>query len=74
MSLSCNVNNHNFFKDMYAAFKGKHALVLSASPGALGGLRSLPIVRAVLNNMGTNVVASQVFMLKLVAAGFVCDT
>jgi chromate reductase len=41
------------------AYKGKVAALLSASPGALGGLRGLPVVRAVLQNNGTLVLSQQ---------------
>lgn len=34
------------------AFRGKPALALSASPGALGGLRSLALTRQLLDNLG----------------------
>jgi chromate reductase, NAD(P)H dehydrogenase (quinone) len=39
-----------------AAFQGKVAGLMSASPGALGGLRGLPIVRHGLQNIGVTVV------------------
>ena len=35
-----------------AAFKGKVASVMSASPGAMGGLQSLAHFRAILGNLG----------------------
>ncbi len=41
------------------AYKGKVAALMSASPGALGGLRGLPVVRAVLQNCGTLVLSQQ---------------
>lgn len=41
------------------AYKGKVAALLSASPGALGGLRGLPVVRAVLQNNGVLVLSQQ---------------
>ncbi len=40
-------------------FKGKFAVLMSASPGALGGLRGLVHVRAILSNIGVNVLADQ---------------
>jgi chromate reductase len=40
----------------YAAFKGKVAALVAASPGGLGGLRALPVVRHGLQNMGVTVV------------------
>ncbi len=36
-----------------ACFTGKVAVVMSASPGALGGLRGLVHLRAILGNIGT---------------------
>ena len=42
-----------------AAYKGKTAALLSASPGALGGLRSLVVLRAMLENIGTLVIPQQ---------------
>lgn len=41
------------------AFKGKNAVVMSASPGGLGGIRGLPIFRLLLSNIGVNVLAQQ---------------
>mmetsp|Transcript_4126 Transcript_4126/g.5066 ORF Transcript_4126/g.5066 Transcript_4126/m.5066 type:complete len:217 (+) Transcript_4126:984-1634(+) len=41
--------------NMYSSFTGKHALVMAASPGALGGLRSLVPMQDLLLNMGTTV-------------------
>jgi chromate reductase, NAD(P)H dehydrogenase (quinone) len=41
------------------AFKGKSAALMSASPGALGGLRGLVHVRAMLNNIGVLVIPDQ---------------
>ena len=40
-------------------FGGKTAAVMSASPGALGGLRSLVALRALLEHLGTLVVTQQ---------------
>ncbi len=42
-----------------AAFRGKAALLLSASPGALGGLRGLVHLRAILGNIGVHVLPDQ---------------
>src|SRR5208283_1217475 len=43
-----------------ACFAGKVATLMSASPGALGGLRGLVVVRSLLSNMGTIVLPTQV--------------
>ncbi|MEM6280167.1 MAG: NAD(P)H-dependent oxidoreductase [Verrucomicrobiota bacterium] len=40
-----------------AAYSGKSALLLAASPGALGGLRGLYALRSLLQNMGVTVYA-----------------
>lgn len=42
------------------AFTGKTAVLCSASPGALGGLRGLIHVRAILGNLGVTVLPDQV--------------
>ncbi len=42
-----------------AAFSGKTAALLAASPGSLGGLRSLASVRSILSNLGMIVVPKQ---------------
>ncbi len=42
-----------------AAYQGKVAALLSASPGALGGLRGLVHVRAILGNIGVVVLPDQ---------------
>jgi len=42
------------------AFRGKSAALLSASPGALGGMRSLITVRSILGNLGVLVLPDQV--------------
>jgi NAD(P)H-dependent FMN reductase len=41
------------------AFQGKVAALLAASPGALGGLRGLVVVRMMLNNIGVLVIPDQ---------------
>jgi NAD(P)H-dependent FMN reductase len=41
------------------AFKGKVATLMSASPGALGGLRGLVHVRSILGNIGVIVLPDQ---------------
>lgn len=47
-----------------AAFRGKTASLLSASPGALGGLRGLVHLRAILGNIGVIVLPDQVALPK----------
>ena len=42
------------------AFRGKAAALMSASPGALGGLRGLVTVRSILSNIGVLVLPDQV--------------
>jgi chromate reductase len=46
------------------AYRGKAAALLSASPGALGGLRALVHVRAILGNIGVIVLPDQVAISK----------
>ncbi len=46
------------------AFRGKVAGLVSASPGALGGLRGLVHVRAILGNLGVIVLPDQVAVMK----------
>lgn len=46
------------------AFRGKTAALLSASPGALGGLRGLVHLRAILGNLGVIVLPDQVAVTK----------
>ncbi|MCU1285085.1 MAG: hypothetical protein JWO13_1435 [Acidobacteriales bacterium] len=43
-----------------AGFTGKPAVLMSASPGALGGLRGLATVRSIIGNMGMLVLPEQV--------------
>ena len=47
-----------------ACFDGKVAALLAASPGALGGLRGLVHVRAILGNIGVLVLPTQVAVAK----------
>lgn len=49
-------------------FSGKVAGLLSASPGALGGMRSLIHVRAILENIGTFVIPTQFSLMKAAEA------
>lgn len=42
-----------------SAFRGKTAALVSASPGSLGGLRSLSVLRSLLANLGVLVIPSQ---------------
>lgn len=46
------------------AFRGKTAALLSASPGALGGLRGLVHLRAILGNIGVLVLPDQIAVPK----------
>jgi len=45
-------------------FRGKTAVLMSASPGALGGLRGLFVLRSILQNIGTMVIPEQVAISK----------
>ncbi len=42
-----------------AAYKGKFAGIMAASPGRLGGLRGLVFLRMLLNNLGVTVLSEQ---------------
>jgi chromate reductase len=46
------------------AFRGKTAILLSASLGGLGGLRGLVHIRSILNNVGVTVLPDQVAIAK----------
>jgi NAD(P)H-dependent FMN reductase len=46
------------------AFKGKVAVLMSASPGGLGGLRGLVHVRSILGNIGVIVLPDQIAVVK----------
>jgi chromate reductase, NAD(P)H dehydrogenase (quinone) len=46
------------------AFRGKVATLMSASPGALGGLRGLVHVRSILGNLGVIVLPDQIALAK----------
>jgi NAD(P)H-dependent FMN reductase len=41
------------------AFRNKVAMIVAASPGKLGGIRALPHLRLFLNNVGVNVLPSE---------------
>jgi NAD(P)H-dependent FMN reductase len=47
-------------KPPLVAFRGKTAALMSASPGALGGLRGLVTVRSILGNLGVLLLPDQV--------------
>lgn len=47
-----------------AAFTGKAAVLMSASPGALGGLRGLVHVRSILGNIGVLLLPDQIAVAK----------
>ena len=47
-----------------AGFSGKCAALMSASPGALGGLRGLVSVRSILGNIGVTVLPTQIAVSK----------
>lgn len=50
-------------KDLLA-FRGKSAAIFSASPGILGGMRSLGALRAILSNIGVLVIPQQLALPK----------
>jgi NAD(P)H-dependent FMN reductase len=47
-----------------SALSGKSAVLMSASPGALGGLRGLVTVRSILGNIGITVLPNQIAVRK----------
>ena len=51
-----------------ACFTNKTAALVSASTGALGGIRGLPIVRMILSNIGVVVLPDQLAISKADAA------
>ncbi len=62
---------------MMAAFRGKSAVLMAASPGALGGMRGLAMTRTLLAQLGMTVHATQLtlgkFTTLLDAAGNLVD-
>ena len=46
------------------AYRGKIAAISAASPGALGGLRSLVVLRMMLSNIGVTVIPSQLAIVQ----------
>ena len=42
-----------------AAYRGKAAAIMAASPGGLGGLRVLVVLRMLMENLGTMVLPNQ---------------
>ena len=57
-----------------AAFTGKVSALMSASPGAHGGLRGLVHVRSILGNIGVTVIANQITLPKAMEAFNVDDS
>ncbi len=53
------VSRKNGSDPALTAFQGKTAILMSASPGALGGLRGLVHLRAILGNIGVTVLPEQ---------------
>ncbi len=43
-----------------AAFAGKVAAIMAAAPGSMGGIRGLPMLRLLLNNLGVLVIPEQI--------------
>lgn len=46
------------------AYQGKVAVVMAASPGALGGIRALPQVAAILNGIGVTILPNKLALAK----------
>lgn len=46
------------------AFKGKTAVIMAASPGALGGMRGLVFLRMLLGNIGVTVLPEQIAVMQ----------
>lgn len=55
-----------------SGFQGKMAGLMAASPGPLGGMRALVVVRTLLNNLGCTVLAEQI-ALRQAAQAFTAD-
>ena len=55
-----------------SGFQGKLAAIMAASPGPLGGLRGLVVLRSLLGNIGCTVLADQV-TLRQAAEAFDAD-
>ena len=51
-----------------AGFQGRLAAILAASPGPLGGLRGLAVLRSLLGNIGVTVLANQVTLRQAASA------
>jgi chromate reductase len=54
------VSRPDLVRPALSAFQGKTAVIMSASPGPLGGLRGLVHVRSILGNIGVLVLPEQV--------------
>ena len=55
-----NDDSHQMDDRALAAYEGKVAAMMSASPGRLGGLRGLVHLRSILSNIGVLVIPDQV--------------
>ena len=56
----------------YATFKGKYAVVMGASPGALGGMRAMNAHRDLLHNLGSVVLPNSVVSSILLRQSTTC--